>query len=248
MQTDDATTATTHSAALGGRESLSCPARRRLIGGLGGALTGLAAPTRVWAQDIPPLRPATVFQPEGPFYPYDDMPSDQDADLVRMTGLDAQAQGQVTHLTGAVHGQLGEPIGSALVEIWQCDHAGRYIHRDDPNSDRPRDPGFQGYGRTLTDRNGAFRFRTIKPVPYSSPSPWGPIHRAPHIHVAVSTRGVRRLTTQLYVAGEPGNETDLALLHMASPAQREGIIRPYVPRTDIEYGALAVHYDLVVAI
>lgn len=56
------------------------------------------------------------------------------------------------------------------------------------------------------------------------------------------------MTTQLYVAGDPGNEKDLALLHMASPAQREGIIRPYVPRTDLESGALAVHYDLVVAI
>lgn len=248
MQRDDLAENLKPPAAFEGRRGLTCAARRRLLGSLGGALTGLAAPAIVRAQDIPPIRSATVFQPEGPFYPYDDMPRDQDADLVRVTGLDAQAQGLVTHLTGAVHGQLGEPIGSALVEIWQCDHAGRYIHRDDPNGDRPRDPGFQGYGRTLTDRGGAFRFRTIKPVPYSSPSPWGPIHRAPHIHVAVSTRGVRRLTTQLYVAGEPGNETDLALLHMASPAHRKGIIRPYVPRTDIEYGALAVHYDLVVAI
>ncbi|QBX38087.1 intradiol ring-cleavage dioxygenase [Brevundimonas sp. S30B] len=248
MQTDEATTAPTHPAALDGRRTLDCPARRRLIGNLGGALTILAAPALARAQDIPPIRPATVFQPEGPFYPYDDMPSDQDADLVRVAGLDAQAQGQVTHLTGVVHGQLGEPVGSALVEIWQCDHTGRYLHRDDPNRDRPRDPGFQGYGRTLTDQGGAFRFRTLKPVPYSSPSPWGPIHRAPHIHVAVSTRGVRRLTTQLYVAGDPGNETDFALLLMASPVQRQGIIRPYVPRNDIESGALAAHYDLVIAI
>lgn len=222
--------------------------RRRMIGGLGAGLVGFAAPAILTAQELPPIRPATGFQPEGPFYPYDDMLTDQDADLVRVTGLDAEAQGQVTHLTGLVRGQLGEPIGGALVEIWQCDHGGRYIHREDPNTDRPRDPGFQGYGKAVTDRDGGFRFRTIKPVPYSSPSPFGQIHRAPHIHVAVSTRGVRRLTTQLYVAGDPRNETDLALLHMATSAQREGLIRPFTPGTGAESGSLAAHYDLVVAI
>ena len=65
--------------------------RRRLLGGLGVGLAGFAAPAILRAQDLPPLLPATPFQTEGPFYPYDDLPTDQDADLVRVTGQDAQA-------------------------------------------------------------------------------------------------------------------------------------------------------------
>lgn len=221
--------------------------RRGLIGGLGVGLVGFAAPAILGAQEPPrPARP-TVSQGEGPFYPYDDMPADQDADLVRVSGVDAQAQGVVTHLTGVVWDPFGRPRAGALVEIWQCDHTGRYIHRDDPNTDRPRDPGFQGYGKAMTDARGAFRFRTIKPVAYSAIIGGREIWRTPHIHTAVSTQGVRRLTTQLYVAGEPGNDHDV-VLQRASPLEREGLIRPYLPGTGIEAGALSAHYDLVVAV
>ena len=221
--------------------------RRGLIGGLGVGLVGFAAPAILRAQEPPRPTPATAFQMEGPFYPYDDMPTDQDADLVRVTGVDAQALGEVTHVTGVVWDPFGQPRPGALVEIWQCDHTGRYLHRDDPNTDRPRDAGFQGYGKTMTDARGAFRFRTIKPISYSAIIGGEQIWRAPHIHAAVSTRGVRRLTTQLYVAGAPTNDSDI-LLQNTTPTEREGIIRPYIPGTGTEAGALAAHYDLVVAV
>jgi protocatechuate 3,4-dioxygenase, beta subunit len=210
--------------------------RRKLMLGVG--VVGLAAPALVRAQSFGFTRP-TAFQPEGPFYPYEDKPSDQDADLVRVTGSDALALGQVAHVTG-------RPAAGALVEIWQCDHTGRYIHRDDPNVDRPRDGGFQGYGKALTDDRGAFRFRTIKPVAYTAKLGSGQIWRAPHIHVAVSTRGVRRLTSQLYVAGDPRNEADLLLHPFTTPEQREAIVRPYETAESIEPGALQAHYDLVI--
>ena len=218
--------------------------RRGLIGGLGVGLIGFAAPAILRAQEP---RPATAFQMEGPFYPYDDMPTDQDADLVRVTGVDALALGEVTHVTGTVWGQFGEPLAGAMIEIWQCDHTGRYLHRDDPNTDRPRDTGFQGYGKAVADARGAFRFRTIKPVSYAAMIDGEQIWRAPHIHAAVSTRGVRRLTTQLYVAGAPQNDADI-LLQKVTPTEREGIIRPYMPGSDAESGALTAHYDLIVAI
>lgn len=222
--------------------------RRGLIGGLGVGLIGVAAPAILRAQAFPKITPATTFQPEGPFYPYDDMPTDQDADLVRVTGLDAQAQGQVAHVTGVVRDPFGDPLPGALIEIWQCDNTGRYIHREDPNIQRPRDAGFQGYGKMLTDAQGAFRFRTIKPVSYSAMIGGDEIWRAPHIHAAVSTRGVRRITTQLYVQGEPRNDTDILLQNLATPVQRESIVRPFTPGASAESGALAAHYDLVVAI
>ncbi len=218
--------------------------RRRLIGGLGVGLVGFAAPAILRAQE--PARP-TAFQMEGPFYPYDDMPADQDSDLVRVTGVDAQAMGQVTHVTGTVWDQFGAPRAGALIEIWQCDHTGRYLHRDDPNTDRSRDAGFQGYGKAITDARGAFHFRTIKPVSYAAIIDGEQIWRAPHIHAAVSTRGVRRLTTQLYVAGAPQNEGDI-LLQQVTSDEREGLIRPYTPGTGSETGALAAHYDLIVAV
>ena len=208
--------------------------RRGLIGGLGVGLVGFAAPAILRAQET--RRPVTASQAEGPFYPYDDKPTDQDADLVRVTGVDAQAQGEVTHVTGVVWGPSGRPRAGALVEIWQCDH-----------TDRTRDAGFQGYGKAITDAQGAFRFRTIKPVSYAAVLDGEQIWRAPHIHAAVSTRGVRRLTTQLYVAGAPQNDADI-LLSQITATQREGLIRPYTPGAGSEAGALTAHYDLIVAI
>ena len=100
--------------------------RRGLIGGLGVGLVGFAAPAILRAQET--RRPVTASQAEGPFYPYDDKPTDQDADLVRVTGVDAQAQGEVTHVTGVVWGPSGRPRAGALVEIWQCDAHGAYLH------------------------------------------------------------------------------------------------------------------------
>jgi len=219
--------------------------RRALVGGIG--LVGIGAPAILRAQETPRLT-LTPAQTEGPFYPRDDMPTDQDADLVRVTGVDAQAQGQVTHVTGSLRNVYGGALAGALIEIWQCDHGGRYLHRDDPNSDRPRDSGFQGFGRTLTDPGGGFRFRTIKPIAYTANLGGQDIWRAPHIHVAVSTDGVRRLTTQLYVEGDPHNADDLLLDRLRSDAERAGIVRPYLPADDIEAGALRVHYDLIVSV
>lgn len=223
--------------------------RRGLIGSLGiVGLVGCSAPAIIRSRESQVIRPFTAFQTEGPFYPYDDKPTDQDGDLVRVTGLDAQAQGQVSHVTGTACRRNGAPLAGALIEIWQCDHGGRYIHRDDPNVARPRDAAFQGYGKVLTDAQGGFRFRTIKPVSYEATLQAQPIWRTPHIHVAISTRDVRRLTSQLYVAGEPLNVDDILLRDLTDGAQRDGIVRPYTPADDIEAGALKVHYDLVVPI
>ncbi|MFN4091396.1 MAG: hypothetical protein ACK4FG_00705 [Brevundimonas sp.] len=218
--------------------------RRALVGGLGVGLVGFAAPAILRAQDQSP-RSLTASQAEGPFYPYDDKPTDQDADLVRVTGVDAAALGEVALVTGSVWDRQGRTLGGALVEIWQCDHTGRYLHRDDPNTDRPRDRGFQGYGKALTDPRGGFRFRTIKPVSYAAVLGGEQIWRAPHIHVIVSTGGERRLTTQLYVSGAPQNDGDILLARL-TPREREGLTSAYNPGAAAEGGALSAHYDIIV--
>jgi protocatechuate 3,4-dioxygenase, beta subunit len=227
--------------------------RRKLIGGLGLGAGVLAMPGLLRAQSTGATaewtrRDPTAFQPEGPYYPYDDMPSDLDADLVRLAGMDAQAQGQVAHVTGTVWDMGNNPRAGALIEIWQCDNNGRYIHREDTATDRARDPGFQGYGKAMTDANGRFHFRTIKPVSYAAVIGGREVLRAPHIHVAVSTRGVRRLTSQLYVEGEPLNDSDGLLQGLTTPTQRMGIVRPFVADSSMESGAVSAHYDIVVAV
>ncbi|MBA4266733.1 MAG: intradiol ring-cleavage dioxygenase [Comamonadaceae bacterium] len=140
------------------------------------------------------LRP-TPSQTEGPFYPVA-MPIDSDFDLLRNGQVDYR-QGEPAWVEGVVTDTRGTPVSGAVVEIWQCDHAGRYHHPGDGNR---ADPAFQGFGQVNVGRDGRYRFRTLKPVPYSG--------RTPHIHVKVKLDQQTLLTTQLYVAGDPGNERD----------------------------------------
>lgn len=220
--------------------------RGLLLGGLGLATAGMSAfGAQARQAPVQAQRVQTASQIEGPFYPYD-LPQAHDADLVRMTGGDADAMGRVTHVFGTVWTTRARPLGGALVEIWQCDANGRYRHPEDLETSRTPDMRFQGYGRAIAGPSGAFRFRTIQPVSYSVAGT--SIVRAPHIHLAVSTRGVRRLTTQLYIAGESLNETDGQLSLVTNAAQRDGLIRPYTDGSDFEAGALMVNYDLMVII
>ncbi|TWU00217.1 Protocatechuate 3,4-dioxygenase beta chain [Botrimarina colliarenosi] len=153
---------------------------------------------------------ATPSMTEGPFYP-DRLPLDTDNDLLIVNEATAHGLGDITHLTGRVLSRAGEPVRNAVVEIWQVDNNGAYLHSADRNAER--DKNFQGYGRFLTDSSGAYYFRTIKPVPYPG--------RTPHIHFAVSQNGQRVLTTQLFVAGQPQNERDGVLRSVGGEAERK---------------------------
>jgi protocatechuate 3,4-dioxygenase beta subunit len=143
------------------------------------------------------LRP-TPAQTEGPFYP-DRMPPETNPDLVRVAGQVKQAGGELLHLGGRILDLDGRPVPGALVEIWQVDANGRYIHTADAGRGG-RDLAFQGFGRTKVDARGHYAFRTIRPVPYSG--------RTPHIHYKVYRPDGRVLTTQLVIAGEARNQRD----------------------------------------
>jgi protocatechuate 3,4-dioxygenase beta subunit len=114
-------------------------------------LATLAATTLGPAGALAALTP-TPRQSRGPFYP-DRLPLDRDNDLVRVAGREGLARGEITHLTGRVLDRSGRPLSGALVEIWQCDANGRYIHSGDVGG-APRDLGFQGYGRFETAADG----------------------------------------------------------------------------------------------
>jgi protocatechuate 3,4-dioxygenase beta subunit len=209
--------------------------RRFLVGGLASA-GSLVLPARLTAQTAGAGLVPTPPQTAGPFYPVT-FPDDVDNDLVVLRGAEARAGGVVTHVMGRVLGSDGRPIPGAEVEIWQCDAHGRYRHPGDRGS-RPRDAAFQGYGRTRAAADGAYRFRTIRPVPYPG--------RTPHIHFAVTAPGRPALVTQMYVAGEPLNERDGLYASLRDPRQRAAVTVRLDPANGIEPGALAGQFDIVV--
>ncbi len=157
----------------------------------------------------------TPSQMEGPFYPVT-LPGDSDADLLRNGGLDYRPT-QVAWVEGVVKDPDGAPVAGAVVEIWQCDDHGRYHHPGDGNR---ADPAFQGFGRVTVGADGRYRFKTLKPVPYTG--------RTPHIHFKVKLGPHDLLTTQLYVAGHPGNGQD-GLWRRLSAADRAALTVPFEP-------------------
>ena len=207
--------------------------RRRMLEGfvaLAASLSWLRS--RVEAAALAP----TPAQTAGPFYPQW-FPADTDNDLVLIAGRDGTAKGTLTLVSGRVLDREGAAVAGARVEIWQCDANGRYHYVRDDRAGPPPDENFQGYGRTTTDREGGYLFRTIRPVPYPG--------RTPHIHFAVSAPGFPRLITQMYVAGEPQNERDGVLMSIRDPAARARLIVPLRPAAKPE--ALAGTFDIVLA-
>ena len=187
----------------------------------------IAAPSLLRASTMPTPR-AT----EGPFYPTA-LPLDSDNDLVSVTGQQAKARGTIAHISGRVLDSAGKPVANARVEIWQCDWQGIYLHPRDGGQNR-RDTGFQGFGATTTMADGSYRFRTIKPVAYAG--------RTPHIHYKVKA-GNRELTTQMYLAGEPGNERDFLYRNLGSSASLVTVA--LAPAPQIEPEAIAGRFDIV---
>ncbi len=172
---------------------------------------------------------------EGPFYP-DKLPLDTDNDLLVLNDSITPAVGEITHLTGRVLTQAGEPVRNAFVEIWQVDNNGAYLHSGTNNRDK-RDANFQGYGRFLTDSQGNYYFRTIKPVPYPG--------RCPHIHFGISRNGRRVLTTQMLIKGHPQNDRDGVTREVSDPKLRELIMADFTPIKDSKIGELSAKFDIV---
>lgn len=198
--------------------------RRRLV--LGGSATLLSAPLAA-AQRV-----LTPSQMPGPFYPVTP-PLHKDNDLTRVEGRSGRAAGQIADLSGRVLDLDGRPLAGLRVEIWQCDANGRYHHPLDRHGGR--DPKFQGFGRTATDAEGRYRFRTIRPVPYPG--------RTPHIHMAVFPEGEQPFVTQLYVRGEPLNARD-GLFNAIPADRRQRVLADFRPvRPD--RAELAAQFDVI---
>lgn len=180
----------------------------------------------------------TPAQTEGPFYP-DKLPLDTDNDLLIVNDKVTPAVGDITWLSGRILDRGGQPLRGAVVEIWQVDAKGAYLHSKSDNGGK-RDGNFQGFGRFMTGSTGEYLFRTIKPVPYPG--------RTPHIHFAVKMKGREKFTTQCYVQGDPGNEKDGILKGITDPKARAAIIVPFAPVKESRIGELAARFDIILGV
>jgi protocatechuate 3,4-dioxygenase, beta subunit len=189
--------------------------RRRLVLATAILLPGLPAHVSAQAKPAAGTRLRTTpAQTEGPYYPVRE-PKDADFDLLR-NGERAYGKGAPAWVDGQVIDPDGKPLKGGLIEIWQCDEAGHYDH---PADGARIDPGFQGFGRVVLDADGRFRFRTIKPAPYSG--------RTPHIHAKVKLGQRELLTTQFYVQGDPGNARD-GIWRRLNELDRQLVTQPFV--------------------
>ncbi len=197
--------------------------RRQLVhavlGLAGTAAASVALPSRAQSVRLK-LPPVT----EGPFYPplrWRAQHSDWDADLtqVRLKGQTLVAQGEHMGLDLRVVDAQGQPVDRLEFEIWQCDVNSVYRHPSERNEDR-MDKGFQGFGLALTNAQGAVAFRTIKPVAYPG--------RTPHIHIKLRHASFGELTSQLFLAGEPGNPRD-GIWRRLGPAAQGALDMALVP-------------------
>ncbi len=213
------------------RPPIDTPSRRALLVRSAGLVAATAAPA--WLSPAraqgQPLRP-TPSQTEGPYYPVA-FPADTDADLLR-NGTAAYGKGQPAWITGTVTDTRGTPLAGGVVEIWQCDQDGHYHH---PGDGGRADPAFQGFGKVALGKDGRYRFRTLKPTPYSG--------RTPHIHVKVRLAGQELLTPQFYVQGDPGNARDFLWRRLGEDGQA-ALTRPFVSTPD----GLRAEYAVVVQI
>ena len=186
-----------------------------------------------------------IITPEvgmGPFYLML-KPLDKDADLTSIKGQKGVAAGAIVHVAGRVLDQKGNVVKDAKIEIWQANTHGRYSHPSDPNTAQ-LDPNFQGFAVLKTDKEGRYRFKTIKPGPY----PVSPTEiRPPHIHFDVEGKA-NRLVSQMFFPDEPLNEKDELFLNLRSQSEKTAaavIAQTLAPTKEIEKGAMLFSWDIV---
>lgn len=175
---------------------------------------------------------------EGPFYP-DKLPLDTDNDLIVINDALTSAIGTIAHFGGKILDAKGNPINNAVIEIWQCDNNGAYLHSGTDNKAK-QDSNFQGFGRFVTGSTGEYYFRTIKPVPYPG--------RTPHIHVKIKKGGKELLTTQCYIEGHAGNARDGIFRGLGSEKLQKASSADFAAMKNSKIGAVAAKFDIVLGV
>jgi len=170
----------------------------------------------------------------------------EDADLTRNAGTGGEAIGQRIIVTGRVVDQQGTPVPNTLLEIWQANSAGRYLHKRD-QWPGPLDPNFLGMGRCLTDDQGVYRFQTVRPGAYpwlNHTNAWRPAH----IHFSLfGPQTLSRLVTQMYFPDDPLHALDPIMSSIPTPRARDALISAYDHSVTQPEWALGYRWDIVLA-
>lgn len=185
--------------------------------------------------------PDTLSEITGPIFP---------REIVPPTGFDLTRQGKGEPLgerilvTGRVLDEDGRPVRDSLVEMWQANSAGRYLHKNDQH-DAPLDPNFTGVGQTFTNEDGRYRFVTIRPGAY----PWRNHYngwRPQHIHFSLfGSAFATRLVTQMYFPGDPLLEFDPIFNSVPDEAARNSLISKFDWATTTPEIALGFRFDII---
>jgi protocatechuate 3,4-dioxygenase, beta subunit len=187
--------------------------------------------------------PQSLSELTGPVYGHGIL-QPGDADLTTNAGTGHEALGQRIIVHGRVVEEGGRPVPNTLLELWQCNAAGRYAHPND-NHPAPLDPNFLGAGRVLTDDQGAYRFTTIRPGAY----PWRNNHNAwrpAHIHFSLfGPAFVTRLVTQMYFPDDPLLGLDAIFMSIPSEVARRRLVADYDHTASQPEWALGYRFDLV---
>ena len=187
------------------------------------------------------MPPQTLSEITGPVFGYDEVKA-SDADLTRQHEGDPIGERMV--VSGRLLDENGKPIANALLELWQANAAGRYRHRVDDH-DAPLDPNFTGVGRGLTDKEGRYRFVTIKPGAY----PWRNHYNAwrpAHLHFSLFGLGLlQRLVTQMYFPGDPLLSYDPMYNSVPNENARSRLVSTFDWENTIPDIAIAYHFDMV---
>ena len=185
--------------------------------------------------------PQTLSEITGPVYGHSDA-RPEEADLTKQHA--GEPLGERIIVKGRVLDEAGRPVPNTLIEIWQCNAAGRYIHEVDQHP-APLDPNFTGAGRVVTDANGAYQYVTIKPGAY----PWRNHHNAwrpAHIHLSLfGPSFLTRLVTQMYFPGDPLFAFDPIFNSVPDARARERMICKFDMETTRPDWALGYIFDIV---
>ena len=187
------------------------------------------------------LMPQTLSEVTGPVYGHSKVLPD-DSDLTRQHK--AQPLGERIIVAGRVLDENGRPVRQTLIEVWQANAAGRYIHHGDQHS-APLDPNFTGAGRTMTDVEGRYKFLTVKPGAYpwrNHPNAWRPAH----IHLSLfGPSFLTRLVTQMYFPGDPLIPYDPVYNSIPDKKAAERMICRFDFDTTVPEWALGYQFDIV---
>jgi protocatechuate 3,4-dioxygenase, beta subunit len=187
------------------------------------------------------LLPHTLSERTGPVFGHESVgPNDHDL-TAQHAGVPL---GERIVVTGRVIDEGDKPVRAALIEVWQANAAGRYLHKNDQH-EAPLDPNFTGCGRTLTDAEGRYKFLSIKPGAY----PWGNHHNAwrpAHIHFSIFGAGLlSRLVTQMYFPGDPLLPFDPIYNCISDERAKERLISSFDWENTTPAFALGFKFDVV---